>query len=125
MTSEKEFDVQQFLAEGRIFRMRDWYQLRKDELQKVAEHLQVECSTDIRKIDLIVLLSAKVSSESPLIDKDTTNVELQLAKLEVEKERIGQRAAQEAAMLELDRERMRCEFEFHQQEIEQERMKLK
>lgn len=55
----------------------------------------------------------------------TTNVELQLAKLEVEKECIRQRAAQEAAMLELDREQMRCEFEFRQQKIEQERMKLK
>lgn len=119
------FDTQTFLGEGRILPMRDWYQLKKDELRKVAEHLQVECAANIRKTDLIEKLSAKVSPDSSLPDKETMSVELQLAKLELEKERIKQRAAQESAMLELDRERIRREFEYRQKELEQEKAKLK
>lgn len=70
-------------------------------------------------------MAAKVSPESSSPDRETISVELQLAKLEVEKEHIKQHAAQEAAMLELDRERMRRKFEFRQQELKQEQENFK
>lgn len=98
--------MNEYFGEGRILHMTDWYQLRKDDLQ-------VECTADISKIDLIEVLAVKVS----VIDKDTTNIELQLAKFEVEKKRLRQRVAQEAAMLKLDREHINTNLSFAKKKL--------
>ncbi|XP_043993863.1 uncharacterized protein LOC122843280 [Gambusia affinis] len=96
----EEFKVEEFLKEGRILRMRDWYQLKKEELLKIAEHLKVQCPPGIKKVDLIEALITKLSPVA-LSETHPNAMELQLAKLELEKERIRQRAVQEAATLEL------------------------
>lgn len=119
----EEFKVEEFLKEGRILRMRDWYQLKKEELLKIAEHLKVQCPPGIKKVDLIEALITKLSPVA-LSETHPNAMELQLAKLELEKERIRQKAVQEAATLELDRERMRREFEYKHKELENEQQKL-
>lgn len=77
--------------------------MRCEKLQSIVE---TECRTDMRKIDLGEILVFKVSPDTAP-DKEPVSVEVQLTKLEIERECIWQRAAQESAMLELDRDRMR------------------
>lgn len=72
--------------------------------EKLQSILETECRTDMRKIGEILVFNV---SPDTAPDKEPVSVEVQLTKLEIERECIWQHAAQESAMLELDRDRMR------------------
>lgn len=77
----------------------------------------------MRKMDLIELLLAKVSADTAP-DNETVSVEVQLAKLEIEREHIRQHAPLQPAVPEWHWERMTRDFEGRQKEMKQEKQIL-
>ena len=95
-----EFTPELFL--GKVTSLSDWYDLKKDQLREVADHLKVEVTSDMRKGKLVEILFRRVGGESlgDASRQQTSSVEAQRETLEQVKVKESAATQRELARIE-------------------------
>nr|XP_054769551.1 uncharacterized protein LOC129277390 [Lytechinus pictus] len=119
------FDVEEFLAMTELL-YDHLKSLKKDDLITVCDHLGVSLAPGLKKAEIIDLLAShkRLTEEPETSINMSEDAQIQLANIELEKERIKENLEKKRIKENLEMEKIKIEKERIRENIEMEKMKL-